>query len=62
MFSGLSVSSLSRVVFSFGNRDSIITIKAFKCGTKCMVSEYVLMCSGIAVINWLNDAAAALII
>ena len=49
-------------MFSFGNRDSIITIKAFKCGTKCMVSEYVLMCSGIAVINWLNDAAAALII
>ena len=27
-----------------------------------MVSEYVLLCSGIAVINWLNDAAAVLII
>ena len=40
----------------------MITIKAFKCGTKCTVSEYVLMCFGIAVINWLNDAAAALII
>ena len=49
-------------MFCFGKRDSIAIIKAFKCGTKCMVSEYVLLCSGIAVINWLNDAAAVLII
>ena len=49
-------------MFFFGNRDSIAIIKAFKCGTKCTVSEYVLLCSGMAVINWLNDATAVLII
>ena len=62
MFSGLSVPLFSWAVFFSENRYSITIINAFKWGIKCMVSEYVLLCSGIAVINWLNDAAAVLII